>query len=442
MTTALAARLSRLLVRCHPRRWRQRYGEEVLDVLDQHRAGARTVLDLAFSALDAHLDPARRARPTLAGLRRGGRAAAPWAAVLVLLVLVGGVPVAIKAWQESHWTPDDNGGVTAVAFSADQRIMVSAVGFDLNGVDTVWDVADPARPGQLATFEGGAPTAISPDGRTVATVSFHDQPVLWNVADPARPAKIATLPGDPDVVLWGQAFSPDGRILAAAYTSRLDLWNVTDPVRPRRLTTLAFEAAAPPHWYGFPGDIAFSPDGHTLACTTSHNQVGLWNVASPARAARIATLGGHTGPVAAVAFSSGGHLLADVGYDGAVMVFNLTDPAHPAGTATMRTVASGWMADGSVDYVETSYALAFSADGHTLTAIADSTAPGPGPPATAGRTVSRWSLTNAGAATLIAIVSDDTIPAVGWLTLAPGGRTLATGAPFQRGHTVTLSSPP
>jgi WD40 repeat protein len=113
--------------------------------------------------------------------------------------------------------------VTALAFSPDHRILVSAVGFGEDGTDTIWDVADPAQPEQLASFEGGAPTAISPDGHTVATISFHDQPVLWNVADPARPARIAMLPGVRDTVLWGQAFSPDGRVLAAAYTNRIDL---------------------------------------------------------------------------------------------------------------------------------------------------------------------------------------------------------------------------
>ena len=195
------------------------------------------------------------------GLRRVARVAAPWAAVLAL-VLILGLTVGVKVWRESHWTPDAEGGVTAVAFSADHQMMVSSVGFDLDGVDTVWDVADPARPRPLGTFEGGSPTTLSPDGRTVATISFDDQPVLWDVADPTRPVRTATLPGDPDVVLWGQAFSPDGHVLAAAYTSRLDLWDVANPARPRLLTRLPLEAAAPPHWYGYPGDIAFSPRAH------------------------------------------------------------------------------------------------------------------------------------------------------------------------------------
>jgi hypothetical protein len=56
--------------------------------------------------------------------------------------------------------------VTALVFSPGHRILVSAVGFDIGGTDTTWNVADPARPRQLARFEGGAPTAVSPDGRT------------------------------------------------------------------------------------------------------------------------------------------------------------------------------------------------------------------------------------------------------------------------------------
>jgi WD40 repeat protein len=440
MTPALAGRLSRFLVACHPRRWRQRYGDELLDVLGQHRAGARTVLDLTFSAADAHLDPAWRMQPSMAGLRRGARAAAPWSAALAALVLVVGALVTYQAWQEGHWHPGYNAGVTALAFSPDHRILVSAAGFDEDGTDTIWDVADPAQPRQLATFEGGAPTAISPDGRTVATVSFHDQPVLWNVADPARPARMVTLPGVRDTVLWGQAFSPDGRVLAAAYTSRIDLWDVTGPGRPRRLTTLPFTAAAPPHWYGFPGAIAFSPDGHTLAATTSHNRVGVWDVTSPAQAARIATAAGHTAPVAALAFSPRGHLLADIGYDGAVIVYSLADPAHPTRAATLETLADP-RPDPAGGFYDTQYALAFSPDGRTLTAIADSTAPGPGPATPPGETVSRWHVTSAGAATPVTTVSRDPASSAGQLALAPSGRTLARGAP-PGGSTIGLTALP
>ena len=51
MRSFLAARLSRALVACYPPRWKQRYREEMLDVLDQHQASPRTVLSLAGGAL-------------------------------------------------------------------------------------------------------------------------------------------------------------------------------------------------------------------------------------------------------------------------------------------------------------------------------------------------------------------------------------------------------
>src|SRR6478672_3685774 len=60
MKPALADRLSRAVVGCYPPRWKQRYAAELLDVLDQHRAGPRTVLSLAGGVLSTHLDPAYR----------------------------------------------------------------------------------------------------------------------------------------------------------------------------------------------------------------------------------------------------------------------------------------------------------------------------------------------------------------------------------------------
>jgi hypothetical protein len=54
MKPDLADRLSRAVVGCYPRRWKQRYAAELLDVLDQHHAGPRTVLSLAGGALSTH----------------------------------------------------------------------------------------------------------------------------------------------------------------------------------------------------------------------------------------------------------------------------------------------------------------------------------------------------------------------------------------------------
>ena len=241
MRPALAGRLSRLLVGCHPRRWRERYCAEVVDVLDQHHPTARTVVNLWASAVSAQLDPAYRLEGLwLTRLRRGALISA---AVVVPIALIA-LYIQVATWKDGHWHIG-LGGVTAMAFSpADQHILVTATSGNLDGLDTLRNVTDPARPRRLANFKGGAPTTFAPNGRTVATVAFSGQSALWNVANLAKPARITTLPSGDDSKLWGEAFSPDGRILAA-YTDRLYLWNVTNPARPRLLRTLAAPVAPP-----------------------------------------------------------------------------------------------------------------------------------------------------------------------------------------------------
>jgi WD40 repeat protein len=112
-------------------------------------------------------------------------------------------------------------------------------------VDRLWDVTDLSRPRRLSQFEGGQPMALSPDGRTVATVAFSGQTALWDLAYPRRPAEIATLPAGDGSKLWGQAFSPDGRILATARYDRIFLWDVASPARPRLVRTLDAPVTSP-----------------------------------------------------------------------------------------------------------------------------------------------------------------------------------------------------
>ena len=60
------------LLRYYPPAWRERYEDEVTDVLSQHQVSFSTWLDLARGAFDAHLDPrfAGTMSPTATRLRR------------------------------------------------------------------------------------------------------------------------------------------------------------------------------------------------------------------------------------------------------------------------------------------------------------------------------------------------------------------------------------
>jgi WD40 repeat protein len=433
MRPPLAGRLSRVLVSCHPRRWRERYGEEMLDVLDQHRPTARTVASLGASAVSAQLDRGWRTdRLSPFRLRRAALVSAAIAAPLALLL----APVGYGIWQDDHWHPSADEGLLSVSFSARTAVMVTAFGQAIDGTDVVWDVTDLSRPQRLSQFEGGQPTALSPDGRTVATVAFSGRTALWDVADPRHPAMVATLPGSDfrhlNPSLRGQAFSPDGQILATGYYDQVFLWDVASPARPRLLRALdapVTSAAGSSDQVPFsPQDIAFSPGGSILASATGTDQVTLWNVTDPARAYRLATLTAAGDFTQALAFSPRGNLLAVLTSDGTVLVYSVADPARPARTATVRGLLSrARYPDGQTQPDEVlcngcilaSYAVAFTPGGHTLTVVVDRTEMS----ANSGRdTIFDWHVTSSGtlgAATAAGRDAADSQPFI-----APGDRTL------------------
>ncbi len=141
------------------------------------------------------------------------------------------------------------------------------------------------------------------------------------------------------------AFSPDGHTLAAADAlddrGHIGLWDVATG---RRIATLAEGSPV--------GSVAFSPDGHTLAAGDSRGEVGLWDVATGRRIATLTLAEGS--PVYSVAFSPDGHTLAAGDYRGEVGLWDV---------ATGRRIATLTLAeDGPV------YSVAFSPDGHTLAA--------------------------------------------------------------------------
>lgn len=303
MRPGLAGRLSRALVGWHPRRWRERYREEMLEVLGQHHPTARTVASLAASVLSTHADPAYRTEwLSLGRLRRAALISAAAAAPLALIL----GPIGYGMWQDSYWHPAADESLETAAFSPHTDIMVTAFGEAIDGVDMVWDVTDLSRPQRLSQFEGGQPVALSPDGRTVATIAYSGQTALWNVADPRHPVQMTTLSDGDGSKLEELAFSPDGQIPAAAHYDKIFLWDTASPARPRLLRTLDAPVTYPAGDSQIPfsqQDLAFSPGGTILASATGTDQVTLWDVAGPAHASRMATLDGAGDFIQAFTFS-------------------------------------------------------------------------------------------------------------------------------------------
>ena len=409
MKPALADRLSRAVVGCYSRRWKQRYAAELLDVLDQHQAGPRTVLSLAGGALSTHLDPDYRMQIRLS--RDARIYIAIFAAIIVGVPALVILPMIPRAIRESRWQPSSSDSVAAIAFSRDQRILVSATGGPpWEATSTLWDLTGQVRPRRLSVFEGGSPATISPDGATVAANAFggRAQAALWNVTRPRHPARLAVLSAGLSGALWGQAFSPDGRILATASTSGLVLWDVADPARPRLLRRLAVAPLVPDNPGPLPfgvsqGDLVFSPDGRMLASVSGRGQVTVWNRGPPGPCHPHRHPGRPARLLRGARVLPRGNLLAGVTYHGSVLVFRV---AGPAARPASPSAPASWPVRGSpaedaprpapaaAARFAAAYAAGFTPDGRALRVVIARPETWPG---TAARdTVFAWQVTGSG----------------------------------------------
>jgi len=364
------------------------------------------VVNLWASAVSAQLDPAYRMEGLSLKLKRLRRAALISAVIAAPLALAL-APFGYQVWQDSYWHPAADEPLETAAFSPHTDIMVTAFGEAIDGTDMVWDVTDLSRPRRLSQFEGGQPMALSPDGRTVATIAYNGQAALWDVADPRRPVEMTTLSDGDGGKLEELTFSPDGQILATARYDKIFLWDMASPARPRLLRTLGAPVTYPAGDGPIPfsqQDLAFSPGGTILASASGTDQVTLWNVTDPAHASRVATLGGAGDFIQAFTFSPRGNLLAAVTFHGTVLVYSLADPVRPARTTTVRGLLTRALyPSGSPQPTETplcatcqpaSYAVAFTPDGHALTVVVDREEMS----ANSGRdTIFDWPVTSAGA---------------------------------------------
>jgi WD40 repeat protein len=159
--------------------------------------------------------------------------------------------------------------------------------------------------------------AYSPDGRILATSSTSEDPPqqwtngpadvhLWDV-ESGRP--IATLHGHTDEIM-AMDFDPDGaRIASTSLDGTARIWDVATGTP---LITLRDWVPGHPDQPVFVVDVAFSPDGRTVATTTSEGgRIRLWDAATGALLSTMHDTSGH--PVAGnwrVDFSPDGASLA------------------------------------------------------------------------------------------------------------------------------------
>jgi hypothetical protein len=241
--------------------------------------------------------------------------------------------------------------VSSVVFSPDGRTLVTGMttgtgdSADIplsSGETFLWNVATGKRTLTLAGV-GDAGEAFSPDGTMLAAPSGAGQRSLnfWNATTGKSSADLGNMPAS----IADVAFSPDGKVLTAEDTvGVVYLW---DPVS--RQLTFTIGKSADPYAY----DLAISPDSQTLATlqnSGARDQVYLWNIATN-RSFVIVTNPGDS-PVSSVAFSPDGKTIAISGLNGKTALLDI---------ATQKLLATFTDAGGSG--VTT---VAFSPDGQML----------------------------------------------------------------------------
>ena len=186
------------------------------------------------------------------------------------------------------------------------------------------------------------------------------------------------------------ALNNDGRMLAIGVGSVVS-------IRDQRLhlrETLRLEGHA-----GTVTQLAFSPDGETLASGAMDSTVRLWDVATGAMQHKLE---GHTEEVSAIAFSSDGKTLASGSHDTTVRLWNVA-----TGAETRKL-------EGHADVIG---AIAFSPDGKTLASGASAT----------DATVRLWNVAT-GTETRKLEASQSMTAHVSKLVFSPDGKTLTSAA--------------
>lgn len=208
--------------------------------------------------------------------------------------------------------PEIDGQSSVLVISGDGRVVALAfyVQKTQDSCIRVWELEDGKLQCSIDGLPGIQSLRLSADGRRLVLGTFAARPSqprieLWDVSSRAKLWSVE----QPGFSITGIAFSPDGRTLAT--TS----WHESIHLRDA-------ETGAVRHTLRVPGhraySAAFSPDGRFLATggTNPFTTVRLWDLTTRDLQA---TLIGHTGTaVHAVAFAPGGSELATVGgwFDG------------------------------------------------------------------------------------------------------------------------------
>ncbi|WP_181719594.1 NACHT and WD repeat domain-containing protein [Nocardia gipuzkoensis] len=263
------------------------------------------------------------------------------------LLATGSTSGAIQLWDLGRRQPSGDAftghteAINSIHFSRDGKTLVTGSG---DRTARLWDVTTHRPVGEPFTGNPGSTTAaLSPDGRTLAigTDNGSDTGIV-RLTDVSTHQPIGELLTNRTGGVYEVAFSPDGRTLATCTYGKVQLWDLDS----RQLIDAPFGDSATA--------IAFSPDGHYLA-VGEERTIRLWNFGTRRQIADLPH--GSRSAVLSVAFSPNGRTIGTGSDDGLVHWWDVAT-RHP-------------LSEPLTGHPSTVHAVAFTSDGHLVTSGRD-----------------------------------------------------------------------